>query len=95
MMVAKFPELIKDNNPRFGKTKPKQDFKKYTNTKARKKDIKRRYQNLKYNFSKSNPTIYNKYNKSRPVEFILGMQSWHSKSINIIHILANLKRNDK
>lgn len=41
-MVVNFPELIKDNNSRFGKTKPKQDFKKYTNTKARKKDIKRK-----------------------------------------------------
>lgn len=28
MMVEKFSELIKDNNPRFGKTKPKHDFKK-------------------------------------------------------------------
>ena len=36
-MVEKFSELIKDNNPRFGKTKPKHDFKKQTNTKARKR----------------------------------------------------------
>ena len=41
MMVEKFPELIKDNDPRFRKTKPKQDLKKQNNTKTRKRHEKK------------------------------------------------------